>query len=144
MSKHTSKEALLAICDNQFVKTIKGDKIEYTKDFYVVLYKKLEAGMKAAEAYESMGFNVKSLGKDRANAAAQRAKIFGYSGDYTINPDNYDGSVARDKMGDLSTEEELAYYKARTMYLEVVYEIQKKIPYNWEEVLIYLKRMSLQ
>jgi len=41
---------------------------------------------------------------------------------------DYDGSVPRELMGDLSPEEELAYLTARNLYLETVIEAQKKLP----------------
>lgn len=70
------------------------------------------------EAYGPMEFSVKKLGKDRAYAAARHAKYLAGRGGYTIDHGNYDGSVPREKMGEVSKEEELAYMKARTLYLE--------------------------
>lgn len=138
--KIPSNPAVIKASDNEFVEDLNGNRITYTKDFYVVLYKKLETGIDPLEAYESMGFNVMELGKDRAYAAARRAKNFGRKGGYTIDPGNYEGSVSRDKMGDLSKEEELAYMKARTLYLESMLELQKKMPFILEEALTYLKK----
>ena len=47
---------------------------------------------------------------------------------FTVDPSSYDGSVPREEMGDLAPEEELAYLKARNLYLEAIVEAQKKIP----------------
>lgn len=140
MIKRPRDEAVINASDNEFVEDLRGNKIIYTKDFYIALYKKLEAGMDPLAAYEATGFSVAELGKDRAYAAAKRARELGKKGGYTIDPGNYDGSISREKMGELSRDEELAYMKARTLYLESVIELQKKMPSILEEALIYSKR----
>lgn len=140
MIKRPTNEAVIKASDNEFVEDLHGNNIIYTKDFYIVLYKKLEAGMDPLTAYEAMGFNVAELGKDRAYAAAKRARELGKKGGYTIDPGNYDGSVAREKMGELSRDEELAYMKARTLYLESMLELQKKMPSILEEALTYSRK----
>lgn len=140
MIKRPRDEAVINASDNEFVEDLRGNKIIYTKDFYIALYKKLETGMDPLDAYEATGFSVAELGKDRAYAAAKRAKELGKKGGYTIDPGNYDGSVPREKMGELSRDEELAYMKARTLYLESMLELQKKMPSILEEALIYSKR----
>ena len=53
---------------------------------------------------------------------------------FTVAPSSYDGSVPREEMGKLAPEEELAYLKARNMYLERIVEAQKKIPSLLEEM----------
>jgi len=132
---------VIEVSDNSFVEDINPNKakITYTKDFYVVLYKKLESGMKSVEAYESMGFDTKILGKDRAYAAAERAKKLGDKKGFTIDPSNYDGSATRSEMGELTPEEELAYLQARNIYLEELVELQKKLPTILEEMSISYK-----
>lgn len=140
MIKIPTDKAVIEASDNEFVEDLIGNKIVYTKDFYILMYKKLEAGMNPLQAYEAMGFSVSKLGNNRAYAAAQRAKKLGKKGGYTIDPGNYDGSVAREKMGDLSRDEELAYMKARTIYLESMLELQKKMPSMLAEALIYSKK----
>lgn len=59
------RDAVIAHADNKFVAelTEKMDAFIYTKDFYIALYKQLEKGMTAIEAYESLGFDTKTLGK---------------------------------------------------------------------------------
>jgi hypothetical protein len=44
----------------------------------------------------------------------------------TIDPSCYDGSVSPDKMGKMTPEEELAYLRARNIYLETLVEAKKK------------------
>lgn len=95
-----------------------GDKIHYTKDFYIVMYKKMEyEKMSAFEAYESMGFDTKIFGKIRAYKASQRTCKLIKDGQYLVNPYNYDGSAPREDFGELTPEQEAAYYKARSRYL---------------------------
>lgn len=70
------RDAVIAHADNKFVAelTEKMDAFIYTKDFYIALYKQLEKGMTAVEAYESLGFNTNTLGKDCAQSAAKRVR----------------------------------------------------------------------
>ena len=44
----------------------------------------------------------------------------------TVDPSSYDGSVSPDKMGKMTPEEELAYLRARNIYLETLVEAKKK------------------
>ncbi len=122
-------DEILPFLDNPFVADFKGDRLYYTKDFDVAMYKKIhDEGMTYVEAYNALGLDTKVLGEERANAAGKRVmqkardnKLF------TEDETNYDGSVAREDMGDLTPEEELAYLKARTHYLEEMIQAQKKI-----------------
>ncbi len=56
-----------------------GCRITYSQEFYIELAKRLDEGMKPREAYESMGFPVNILGRDRANNACRKArqKVYG-------------------------------------------------------------------
>ena len=138
MSKNVNWEAFYKATDNDFVEDLNGSRLIYTKDFYIALHNKLEAGMGAVEAYKSLGFDVNALGKERAYAAAQRAKAMEIDDMYTIDPSNYDGSATREMMGDLTPQEELAYLKARNIYLEELVELQKKMPSELEEIITSL------
>ena len=138
MSKNVNWEAIYKATDNDFVEDLNGSRLIYTKDFYIALHKKLEAGMGAVEAYKSLGFDVNALGKERAYAAAQRAKAMEINDMYTIDPSNYDGSATREMMGDLTPQEELAYLKVRNIYLEELVELQKKMPLELEEIITFL------
>ena len=88
--------------------------------------KLLKNGKSPIEAYEALGFDTSIVGKNRAYMAAKRALKNAEKENYGISLGDYDGSIEREKMGDLSPEEELAYYKARALYLEKVVEFQKK------------------
>ncbi len=115
--------------DNPFLKDFRGDSIIYTKDFYVVLYKKIsEEHMTYVDAYNSLGFSTAVLGEDRANAAGKRAvRMAREERLFAIDPSSYDGSVPREAMGPMSPQEELAYLKARNSYLEELVAAQKKL-----------------
>lgn len=132
----TEIDNLIEATDNQFVSDLDLDKkrLSYSKDFYVCLYKQLQLGKNHIEAYEALGFDTKKLGTDRAHAACRRALELAEKGKFTIDPASYDGAVPREMMGDLTPEEELAYLKARTIWLESMVEYQKKLPSVLEEI----------
>ena len=110
------------------------DAFIYTKDFYIALYKQLEKGMTAIEAYESLGFDTKTLGKDCAQSAAKRARQKARNGEFEPKSDNFDGSVPIKEMPEMSLEEKVAYQEARIKYLEDYVEFQKKMPSILEEI----------
>ena len=60
--------------DNPYVKDIVGEKIFYRGAFYCEMYKLIESGEKAEDAYVALGFDVGVLGTNRASCAARRAK----------------------------------------------------------------------
>ena len=135
-------EDLIAATDNEFVSELDLDlkRLSYSKDFYVCLYNQLKQGKSPIEAYEALGFDTKKLGADRAYSAARRAQEMAKKDKFAVDPASYDGSVPREKMGDLTTEEEIAYLKARNLYLESMVECQKKLPSILEEIYTSLKK----
>ena len=126
--------------DNPFVSDLKNGKIIYSKDFYMAMNKQIESGKTYVEAYEALGFDVKILGKDRANSAGKRAVQMAKEGKLnTVDPSSYDGSVPREKMGEMSMAEELAYLRARTSYLEEMEEAKKKFLLEYAESILHSK-----
>ena len=123
-------DEIVPFLDNPFLDTFRGHTIVYHKEFYVAMYKKIhEEGMTYVEAYNALGFDTKILGENRANSAGKRVMQMARENKlFTVDPSNYDGSVPREEMGNLAPEEEIAYLKARNMYLEELVEAQKKIP----------------
>lgn len=123
-------DEIVPFLDNPFLDTFRGHTIVYHKEFYVAMYKKIhEEGMTYVEAYNALGFDTKILGENRANSAGKRVMQMARENKlFTADPSNYDGSVPREEMGNLAPEEEIAYLKARNMYLEELVEAQKKIP----------------
>ena len=105
---------------NEYVKDIHGTNLIYKTEFYIRMCQQMNKGMTGVEAYESLGFPVKELGADRANSAAKRAREMEKDGSF-VDPSRFDGSI------DLTPEEEAAYYKARTAYLEALLELEKKV-----------------
>ena len=130
-------DEIIPFLDNPFVDTFHGHAIVYHKEFYVAMYKKIrEEHMTYVEAYNALGFDTKILGENRANSAGKRVMQMARANRlFTADPSNYDGSVPRGEMGDLAPEEEVAYLKARNMYLEELVEEQKKIPSLLAEML---------
>lgn len=121
--------------ENEFVLDFSNGRIRYSKDFYAAMHKKIQSGMTYAKAYESLGFDLSVLGTDRANSAGKRAEQMAREGKLnSIDPSSYDGSVPREKMpADMTPEEELAYLKARTHYLETLHEAKKKFLSEYAE-----------
>ena len=103
----------------------------------MAMHRAIEKGMTYAEAYRSLGFDLKILGIDRANSAGKRAEQMAREGKLNyVDPGSYDGSVPREKMpGDMTPEEELAYLKARNHYLETLHEAKKKFLSEYAEKL---------
>lgn len=128
MGKIVSKEVLLKFMDStDYVEDIaKNNAFIYSNAFYLDLYRKLEEGLSDVQAYEALGFDTKELGVDRAYSACRYARRLAKDKSFKINPKNYDGSLTRDELGELSPEEELAYLKSRNRYLEAVVDLQKK------------------
>ena len=128
-------DKIIPFLDNEFVTGFKEDRLFYSKDFDIAMYKKIhDEGMTYVQAYNALGFDTNILGEDRANAAGKRVmqkardnKLF------TIDTSNYDGSVPMEQMGTLTPEEERAYLKARNHYLEEMLLAQKKIRSELEE-----------
>ena len=128
-------DEIIPFLDNPFVDDFHGHAFKYSKDFYVALYKKIhDENMTYVEAYNALGFDTKILGENRACSIGKRVmKMAAENRLFTVDPAYYDGSVPREEMGNLSPEEELAYFKARNIYLEALIEAQKKIPFLLEE-----------
>lgn len=130
------RDAVIEHSDNKFVAelTKNMDAFIYTKDFYVALYKQLESGMTSIEAYESLGFDTKKLGKNCAQAAVKRARQKAKNGEFEPKAENYDGSIPIEEMPEMTLEEKVAYQEARIRYLEDYVEFQKKMPSILEEI----------
>lgn len=128
-------DKLIPFLDNEFVVGFKEDRLFYSKDFDVAMYKKIkEEGMTYVQAYNALGFDTDILGTDRANAAGKRVMEKARNNKlFTVDETSYDGSVPMEQMGHLSAEEERAYLKARTRYLEEMLLAQKKIRSELEE-----------
>ena len=124
------RDAVIAHSDNKFV-------AELTKNmdaFIYTLYKQLESGMTSIEAYESLGFYTKKLGKNCAQSAAKRARQKAKNGEFEPKAENYDGSIPIEEMPEMTLEEKVAYQEARIRYLEDYVEFQKKMPSILEEI----------
>ena len=130
------RKAVIEHSDNKFVAelTKNMDAFIYTKDFYVALYKQLESGMISIEAYESLGFDTKKLGKNCAQSAAKCARQEAKDGEFEPKAENYDGSIPIEEMPEMTLEEKVAYQEARIRYLEDYVEFQKKMPSILEEI----------
>lgn len=124
---------LILETDNPFVEDFDIDtgKFTYSKDFYIKLGLLINREhCSAREAFEKMGFDASLLSSNQMSCAANYAKKKLKDKNYTVDPSNYDGSVEPECMTGLTMEEEIAYLKARNLYLEVSLDLQKKVhPY---------------
>ena len=110
--------------NKRYVSAVHGNKIYYTKEFYRAMYDAVHNGKGAMDAYASLGFDVRELGEDRAFAAARRAEQMSETGFAKMT--DFDGTRARSEYGKLTPDEEIAYYKARNLYLEMLIKLEKK------------------
>lgn len=115
--------------NKRYVSAVHGNKIYYTKEFYRAMYDAVHNGKGAVDAYASLGFDVRELGEDRAFAAARRAEQMSETGFAKMT--DFDGTRARSEYGKLTPDEEIAYYKARNLYLEMLIKLEKKNNSNW-------------
>ena len=122
-------QVLQRYLDNEFVDKIAGNRIFYTKAFFPAMYRKIhDEGMSYVEAYESLGFKISELGKNRAEQAGKKTMDKAEKDQlYTVDLRNYDGSIPLDEMPSMTMAEELAYLQSRVIYLEALVEAQKKI-----------------
>lgn len=122
---------LVPYLDNEFVQDIHGNRIFYKKDFYVAMYKQIHDNNKSyVEAYEALGFDVKVLGKTRAEQAGKNAmEKAEHNRLFTLDPGSYDGSTPLKDIVNLTMEEQNAYMIKRIIYLETMVEAQKKIQF---------------
>ena len=116
--------------NKRYVSAVHGNKIYYTKEFYRAMYDAVHNGKGAVDAYASLGFNVRELGEDRAFAAARRAEQMSETGFAKMT--DFDGTRARSAYGKLTPDEEIAYYKARNLYLEMLIKLEKKKQFELE------------
>lgn len=124
-----SDEMIALLKENPYVEGVSYYNISYSKAFYREMYRLTQKeGRTATDAYESLGFPTAKLGKDRAKAAAQEAgNLVSDDGRLRVSPGRYNGSIPPEEMGTFDDpEEELAYYKARSIYLDTVNRAQKK------------------
>ena len=116
--------------NKRYVSAVHGNKIYYTKEFYRAMYDAVHNGKGAVDAYASLGFDVRELGEDRAFAAARRAEQMSETGFAKMT--DFDGTRARSEYGKLTPDEEMAYYKARNLYLEMLIKLEKKKQFELE------------
>lgn len=139
-------DKLILQTDNPFVEDfdIHTGKFTYSKDFYIKLGLLINhEHCSAREAFQKMGFDTSLLSANQMSCAANYAKKKLKDKNYTIDPGNYDGSVEPELMTGLTMEEEIAYLKARNLYLEVSLDLQKKSQSILTDAVTSLKKKGL-
>lgn len=118
------QEALL----NKYVDHYSKGRLIYTREFYQDLYKLIhDKKFTYVKAYQKLGFNVKELGEDRANAAGKRAVQMAEDGTlYKAQLGDYPGTVPFKDMHYLKNEGDdkyIAYLEGRVLYLESAIDV---------------------
>ncbi len=132
---------------NDYVETIRKGKLIYSRDVDKAVLKHIHSGITYVEAYKACGFDVDSLGTDRANAAGKRAVAMDKDGSlYKVLPTDMDATIPLDKMDTtMDDAHKLAYFQARCMYLEAELEYEKeKKRLAYQEALSRSKKMKKQ
>jgi hypothetical protein len=123
-----SPEDLEALLANPYVERFENGRITYSRGFHAALYAKIhDEHMTYVGAYSALGLDVGVLGENRALAAGRRTMEMARNNQLDRRRIRYDGSVPPDQMGELAPDEELAYLRARNLYLEAVVQAQKKL-----------------
>ena len=115
--------------ENDYVESVRNGRLIYSQKFYQDMYKYIkEQKMTYVQAYKKCGFDVKALGKDRANAAGKRAFAMGKNGSlWRIQPTEMDATIPLNRMDpDMDDAHRMAYLQARCMYLEAELEYEKE------------------
>jgi len=141
MNKNPTDDAVIKASDNKYVKDVDGNSLIYKTEFYIAMNKLLEKGYSASEAYKELGFDVDALGVNRANKCAQKARQMAKEGSF-YKPGSLDGSLTREEMGEMTPEQELAWLRARNIYLERALEVEKKAPSILAKNYALLKQME--
>lgn len=130
-ARRISPDDLRRIEDNPYVERFDAEsgRITYARGFHHALYERIhDEGMTYTDAYAALGFDLAVLGTNRALSAGRRTMEMARNNQLDRRRIRYDGSVPPDQMGQLAPDEELAYLRARNLYLEAVVRAQKKVP----------------
>lgn len=129
LTEEQKEQYVFEAADNPYTESLSCDnkRIIYTGQFYLKMNELLESGMSAVQAYEACGYDTKKLGRQRAEAAANKAKSFA-KGEDRYDWRNYSGlddleTILQEKDKDILTAKMIA--KIKTM--EAIEEAQKKI-----------------
>jgi hypothetical protein len=115
------EKALEEASKNQYTEKVTDGRIYYTREFYARMKQLMDGGMSPIKAYKTLGYDVNTLGEDRAYAAAGRA-----ASGQARKPKKVSGMVPRDQVGNLSDQEMVDYLNSRIDYLETVVGVVKK------------------
>lgn len=127
-----SKEAVERLSENPFIFSVNRESIQYTNEFYTVFSNKLEEGINAVEAFAQMGINLADVGENRIYGMRNRILEKKEKG-LPLYDRRRIGVVPLDKMGKMTQEQELDYWKNRARFFEAVVDIQKKMDDLLEE-----------
>lgn len=120
---------VIEAADNEYTEKISDDfkRIIYTGEFYLRMGELLGQGMTAVQAYEACGYDTRKLGKQRAEAAANKARAFVASED-KYDWRNYSGmDTLEDILQEKDEKVRVSRLVAKIKVMEAMDEAQKKI-----------------
>ena len=128
-----ANEIIRMYADNPYVDYIeKNGSIHYTYKCYKALYNKIVHGqMERLAAYESLGFDISVVGRDRAKQAAYRAVKMGEKV-IQKNPADYDSTLTVNEIlekaanGEYDQDDLIANLISHSIYMEEVDRSKKK------------------
>lgn len=129
MPEAQKRQYVIEALNNPYTEDISKDetRILYTGEFYARMKELLDQGKTAVEAYEACGYDTKKLGKQRAEAAANKAREFTASSDLH-DWRNYSGMTDLEDILKVKDPEAVkAMLVAKIKVMEAVDEAQKKI-----------------
>lgn len=129
MPAEQKRKYVIEALDNPYTEDISKDetRIIYTGEFYARMKDLLDQGKTAVEAYEACGYDTKKLGKQRAEAAANKAREFTAS-EAVYDWRNYSGMTDLDEIMKVKDPEAAkAMLVAKVKVMEAMDEAQKKI-----------------
>ena len=130
MGKKNTKKKLEAewdlimtvIDDIDFIEDIdeNTNEITYSKDFFFLMNNLMKEGKSAEEAYEALGFDLKIFGEERAKQASYKAMKLAKAKGYGTHVSDFSGETSTEDIAkyNLTIEEQMAFHKARTYYLQ--------------------------
>jgi len=128
MSKKLFTEQEIEILNqNKYVKRVGPKGITYTDEMKQYAISESEKGILSSEIFEKAGFDLSVIGRKRSNSSLARWKSAYQKSGVSGLQDTRKGASGRPLERELSLEEQLERERAKSKFLEVQLEFQKKL-----------------
>lgn len=136
MSKNQfSKEEVLELSKNQFVKNISCKSITYTNEFKIHFIAEYNKGKTPTQIFKEAGFNTSIIGAKRIKCASERwRKSYKENGVLGLNDSRVNNS-GRPRKRELTDKEIIAKKDAELAYLKAELELVKKLDLEERQVM---------